>query len=328
MSKFAPFSAEDESSHAVDDAHYSESYYFNFVDAASGLAGLLRVGNRLGEGHAEVTALVILPDGRVAFRYAKPQITEPRFDLAGFQLKFIEPFHRSSVRYEDEVHLLSDGRALERPKHAFANSPVAHLVVDLAFDSTTPPVGWKHQTTKPDIDIEGIFAPNHYEAACQVIGSITVSTTTFSVAGAGVRDHSWGVRNWQGPEWYRWLSAIGKDGDALVAWVMKLDGVERQWGYLVRQGRCQMLTEVSIRTTEADPGGYPNAVSVLAKAGEHEVQLSGRRLGLVPLRHRGASGAPDARLSELVFEFEGSGLTPVRGISEFHDLVPAGTLDG
>ncbi|WP_433709321.1 hypothetical protein ACQP2U_22680 [Nocardia sp. CA-084685] len=38
-----------------------------------------------------------------------------------------------------------------------------------------------------------------------VAGAITVDGTVFEIAGAGLRDHSWGPRSWQAPWFYRWL---------------------------------------------------------------------------------------------------------------------------
>ena len=61
------FDVTDEYMHEpTDHPQFNESMYFNFVDGNSGLATLIRMGNRANEGRAEVTVLLYLPGGGAA----------------------------------------------------------------------------------------------------------------------------------------------------------------------------------------------------------------------------------------------------------------------
>ena len=160
-------------------------------------------------------------------------------------------------------------------------------------------------------------------------GVVRLGEREFALDGHGVRDHSWGPRTWQGPDYYRWISACTPTGETFVAWMMKLEGAVRNWGFLFRDGETHALTELSVRTSyDQPPHHYPESVSIEATAGPHHVSLSGARVALVPLRHRKKDDPSTARLSELVFRFDGLSDAPAYGVAEFHDLVTDGHFTG
>jgi len=60
----------DEFMHPVSsDPHFSENMLFTFFARDGSHGGLIRIGNRVNEGHAEVTFLLFLPDGRTLFQF-------------------------------------------------------------------------------------------------------------------------------------------------------------------------------------------------------------------------------------------------------------------
>ena len=65
----------DELMHPVgDDPAWSESYYFNFVDPATGIGMFTRMGFRPGSGWADGLHVIYLPGKRVAFTYGRRDI--------------------------------------------------------------------------------------------------------------------------------------------------------------------------------------------------------------------------------------------------------------
>ena len=68
---------QDEYMHPLESAtNFNESMYFNVYDPAERVGGFLRLGNRANEGYAELTTCIYLPDGRVAFTYNRPKISD------------------------------------------------------------------------------------------------------------------------------------------------------------------------------------------------------------------------------------------------------------
>jgi hypothetical protein len=322
----SPLVAADEGTHAADrDPAFSESVYFNFVDGGGRLAGLLRVGNRVNAGHAEVTVLLFLPDGRVAFSYARPPIEEPSFDCGGVEVEFTAPLRAVRVGFRGEVHLLARGTDLEDPSKAFKASPVGELELELELDGRMAPVGWKADDDGSRIG-GGAFAANHFEATCAVAGRAAVDGLELAIEGRGVRDHSWGPRVWEGPEFWRWISCLTPAGDGFVAWMLRIGGVKRSWGFLSRGGAVEQLEEIQIESEYDGPARYPQRTTVSFSAGGERFQARGEQVGLVPLRHRREETV--ARICELLLRFEGFGAGEAHGIAEFQDLMVDGRPAG
>ena len=67
---------EDEFTHEPDPVpNYNESMYLNAFDLGQEAGGWFRLGNRVNEGHAEMSVCIYLPDGRIGFMYDRPKIT-------------------------------------------------------------------------------------------------------------------------------------------------------------------------------------------------------------------------------------------------------------
>ena len=94
-------SPEDDFMHTVsDDPSHNESMFFNFFDTKLGLGGFVRIGNRVNEGHAEMTLCIFLPGGELLFQWGKAKITSnAAFDAAGLKFIVVEPGRRFRVTY-------------------------------------------------------------------------------------------------------------------------------------------------------------------------------------------------------------------------------------
>jgi hypothetical protein len=101
----------------------------------------------------------------------------------------------------------------------------------------------------------GEIAASHFEATGRVNGTIRFQGSTYTIRNAvGYRDHSWGVRIWEGMRAYRWLPAIF--GDDFIAQPISMIGPDRtlhQLGYLYRDDTVIIPKQTSILTfMEAD----------------------------------------------------------------------------
>jgi hypothetical protein len=323
----ALFSAEDELSHPPGvELSYSESVYFNFVDDGGELAGLMRIGNRLNARYAEVTVLVYLPEGAAAFLYAKPEIDAPSFNLAGLEIEVVEPLQSVRLSYSGEIHVMADGTALNDPRTAFATSPVKPLSFDLAFDGLMPITGWKFANAASGVDPDGSFAPNHYEAACRVTGTLVLDGCTATIRGQGLRDHSWGPRDWIAPHFYRWISCFTAAGDGFVVWLIELPAGTRSWGFLRLEGETHAIADVAVESEYDGTEHYPRSTSVSFTSGGERFESRGERINIVPLRHR--ANGDIARLAEVVFGWESFHGARGHGIAEFHDRMTDGVPSG
>ena len=109
---------EDDLMHPLEEAqNFNESAYYNFSDRGSGLGGWVRMGNRANEGYAEMTTCLYLPDGRVAFWFARPPIaSNDAHDAGGLRFEVVRPFEEHRVTYEGRVLMLDDPAAMADPR--------------------------------------------------------------------------------------------------------------------------------------------------------------------------------------------------------------------
>ena len=91
----------DEYLHPLESAsNFNESMYFNVYDPHERVGGFFRLGNRANEGYAEMTTCIYLPDGRVGFMFARPEIADnDAFDAGGMRFEVIAPFEELRVSY-------------------------------------------------------------------------------------------------------------------------------------------------------------------------------------------------------------------------------------
>jgi hypothetical protein len=272
------------------EATFNESMYVNLYDPVRRVGGFFRVGNRPNEGHAEVTVCLFLPDGRVAFTFARPEIRHNRaFDAAGMRFEVIEPFERLEVSHEGQVSLLDDPLKMSDPKRAFGESPRAMCTVRLVYHATAPV--YAHS-----FDDEGeSFAPNHYEQLVRAEGTIRVGEEEFAVDGLGLRDHSWGPRLWQTPWYYRWLIGVfGPDFGFMGAYFGRPDGSVALGGFVWDGQELRTCERLDLDTTWTGQDAYHSEITLTLHAQGREWKAQGRVLSLIPLRNRRAG--PDGGL--------------------------------
>src|SRR5207244_7068797 len=104
--------------------NYNESAYYNFYDPAHRLGGFARIGNRPNERYAEMTLCLYLPDGRVAFMFARPEIADnAHFDAAGMRFDIRTPMREHRVRYDGPAVLLSRPLGRVDPTRGLSRNP-------------------------------------------------------------------------------------------------------------------------------------------------------------------------------------------------------------
>jgi hypothetical protein len=317
----------DEYMHPLESAsNFNESMYFNVFDPDEHVGGFLRLGNRANEGYAELTTCLYLPDGRVAFMFNRPEITNnDAFDAGGTRFEVVTPFEELHTTYDGKVALLEDPLQMADPRKAFTENPWVEAHVDLVHRGVSPMYGGEpvNDDGSPlSQDHSGGFARGHYEQHMAVNGTVRVGDEEWAVAGFGLRDHSWGPRYWQAPWWYRWLTAnFGDDFGFVVSIVASRDGSRRIGGMVLRDGAYEHIKEATIETDWTGDDTYHAALRATAVTEGGSYEISGRVMNLIPLRNRRKT--PDGehlitRISEGMTEWTCAGRTGF-GLSEYLD---------
>jgi hypothetical protein len=302
--------------------NFNESMYFNLYDPAAQLGGWFRLGNRANEGKAEMTTCIYLPDGRVAFMYNRPQISNnDAFNAGGMRFDVIEPFKELRVRYEGKVVLLAKPLEMADPKKAFTENPYAECAVDITYTGVSTMVGGEPEESHEKPGEE--FARGHYEQLIAGKATLTVGDESWSLDGFGLRDHSWGPRYWQAPFYYRWLTAnFGKDFGFMGSRVARRDGAGTRGGFVWDGTQVKFCNDFEISTNWTGEDVYHDTIDATLRSGDESWHVRGRVLNLIPLRNRREGMV--TRISEGMTEWTLDDGTVGYGLSEYLDQIVDG----
>lgn len=315
--------AEDDYMHPVsDDPSFNESMFFNFFDSTRNYGGFVRIGNRVNEGHAEMTFCVFLPSGELLMQWGKPAISgNESLDAAGLSFSVLEPGRRFRVRYSGEAVRIADPYTMRDPGKAMRGNPRCAVQLDLDVTATGPMIGDSQGHPDSIIFLDGV---GHYQQPIASAGTLIAGADRWAVDAVGVRDHSWGRRVWH--SLYRdrslWLS-LGAELTVIACktWLSP-DGAPDTMGCLVEHGRVTRLRRIDMHSHFTPGTYYHDSVRLeVEDVNGRSLAFDGQVLGYVPLRHR-KEGHETVYLGQALTRFTWSG-QPMLGLSEYFDAASA-----
>jgi hypothetical protein len=299
------------------DEQWSDSFYFGGGDGR-GLAFYSRIGRRPNEGIVEGALGLWLPAQGFLLSFARERIgTDP--ERASTDTGSEAQIACGAVRFDCRQPLLlwelsfsGQGRLYKRAEHlatdreSFRNVDVDGL---LRFTAWCDPLSFRS-------GIPVGVADAHYEQPGSIAGALEVDGRRRGLSGHALRDHSWGVRDWQGVPYWRWFGlVVDPDTFLLVNNVGRRDGGESAGGYLCRDG---VLAPVVACETESelDPelGCQRSFTARVEDEQGRKTVLSGRALEVAPLRQRREGRLTHVNEALTQYRWEGHGGI---GISEY-----------
>ena len=322
----------DEHMHPLEAAsNFNESMYFNVYDPREQVGGFLRLGNRANEGYAEMTTCIYLPDGRVAFTYHRPEISDnDAFDAGGMRFEVIEPFEALRASYHGKICLLERPLEMADPRKAFTENPWTDCAVELDYRGISPMLGGEPVNDDgsqiEENPGEG-FARGHYEQHVARAGSSGSATRNGRSTASGCATTR-GVR----ASGSRHGGTAGSPATSVrtVGFVVSIitarDGAQRIGGVWLEDGKYSHLTGATIETDWRTDDQYHERIRAVASVGDTEHVIEGTVLSLIPLRNRRT--APDGeqlvtRISEGMTEWRCDGRVGY-GLSEYLDQIVDG----
>jgi hypothetical protein len=278
----------DEHPHTPDGSpNFNESVYTNAFDTASGAGGWMRLGNRAGEGHAELSVCLYLPGGRVACQFQRPRIEgNERFDAGGLSVQVRAPLSAIDMAYEGEVMLLENADALRDPAACFKTAPRVPASVLWRHAGVVAPHGGEPTSPGVPTMYGRDFSLGHFNQHTRVTGHIRIGDEEFVVNGLGWRDHSWGPRHWSHIYWYRLFLAHFPDGRALMLLKRATPAGEVvRAGVLMVDNAYEDITDLDI-FTEWTVQQDPARMRMTARTARRTAIIDAEVLSLAPLRNR------------------------------------------
>ena len=268
---------EDEGFHSAGpERQWSDSLYFGGADPR-GLAFFCRIGRRQNEGVIEGAIGVWLPDGGFVLGFARaedggaPAVGNVAFDC-------LEPFALWRIRLDGEARRFERAEHLQTARDHFETTPLGG---ELTFTAWHPPIEFAS-------GLSAEVAQRHYEQPGAYAGVLEIGGRRLPLVGRGMRDHSWGVRDWQAIPYWRWFGmVVDPDHFVLMNNVGLREGGETVGGFLMEGGRLAPIVSGKTRA-ELDPA--LNAPRRFHASGTDElgrqVTLDGEALSVAPLRQR------------------------------------------
>jgi len=321
----------DEGMHVPDgSSNFNESVYVNFVDAAQGVAGWMRLGNRANEGYAELSVCLYLPDGRIACQFQRPRIQDnARFDAGGLAYRVLEPFRRVTMGYAGELLLLDNAEALRDPAAMFETAPRVTAEIRLDHVAKSPVHGGLPANPSVEPAYGRDFSLGHFNQHVVVEGSVRIGDERWTIDGAGWRDHSWGPRYWQNSYFHRLFMINFADGSgATLLKITDHKGRARRLGVLLVEGEYEEVLDFDL-VTDWTAQQDPSRMRIVVRTAARTAVIDGEIISLAPLRNRRKAGAEIlvSRIAEAFTRFSWNGVAGW-GMSEYIERIDAGRLVG
>lgn len=203
---------------------YSESKWFSFYDQTHDFWVSSRIGLEPNKKQAN-RWLVIAIGGKIIYHDLALDLEIPsqdwdRLSVGGLWYQTLE----TMAKYRVEISL-------------------GGMALDLVWEASTPVFDYKDCV----VPLPPSLAAAHYEQSGTAQGNFHLPGRTYRIEGTGHRDHSWGVRRWEG--FRSWVAFMGHFGQDFYFHVEQFDeqttGVTRH-GFISQGGENVPLKEGKI----------------------------------------------------------------------------------
>lgn len=245
------------------ESNFSESKWFSFYDGSQGFWVSARIGLESNRGKAN-RWLVVAHRGEVVFHDLAVNRPLPAADwsditVAGLRICTLQPMLCYGIAYSD-----------------------ATLQFEIDWQAITPVFDYQ-ECVAP---LPPSLAAEHYEQSGSVRGFFSHAGQRYEIRGSGHRDHSWGVRHWEGfREWIAFMAPFG-EGDFLhlEQFDEESTGLTRH-GFIYSQGKNTPLRDAKIELEFDKKTRYQRGFQVWMKTVQGtEFVVTGEVHAICPLR--------------------------------------------
>lgn len=256
---------------------WSESFYFNFYDKARDICAFMRIGLKPNSDEKTGLCFFMMPDDSVLAISDRKPVGDKKLEVGNLRFEKILP--------EKEWHLAFSGM-MERRRGDAKRSEQVSFSVDYESINEVFDYGECVSGTKEEISEK--VATEHLEQFGKATGRLTVGSKEYPLDGLGERDHSWGVRDWNAPKMWIWLTCQFSEKSAFNVTKLVMDVGEVDAGFVHLDGKNVPLIKADIETSW-DAEGAPKGLDMKLKDKEgntHEVRAGVIREAVVPFASR------------------------------------------
>jgi hypothetical protein len=220
---------------------FSESKWFSFYDQSLNLWVSCRMGLEANRGKANRWVVVAF-EGKVVYHDLSTNLDLPPCDwtditINALQFQTLKTMSCYKVRFEN---------------------------ADVSFDIT-----WNAETPVFDyadckVPIPPSLAAEHYEQSGIVAGSFLYQGVLHAVVGYGHRDHSWGVRHWEGFRgWVAFMARFGMGSYLHLEEFNEESGGLTRHGFIYHDGRNVPIRDANIALEIPEGKEFPASFRIM-----------------------------------------------------------------
>lgn len=273
-----------------EDIDWSESFYFNLYDKKNDICGFMRVGFKPNRNQKNMFCFFMLPDGSYIGMKGDSGYENCEISAKGLSFKSITPEKRWNMSFDETLFDVSSKDGVK-------------VKFDFEFESLNEIFDYKRCVSGFKEKISQSVASGHLEQFGRVTGKLSVGRKKYDILGLGERDHSWGVRDWNAPKMWIWLTCQFSEKLALNVTKLRVSEGEVDAGFIHIDGENRPITSADI-STEYDMDGSPESfnVEILDDNGK-AYRLSARVLKNVKLPFVSSDGKMKSVLNETLCEY-------------------------
>jgi hypothetical protein len=140
---------------------------------------------------------------------------------------------------------------------------------DVRFDATFTGLHEAFPYSRNADGCPSAIADDRFEQSCRVTGSLVLPGHTITFDTTGHRDHSWGTRDWDAIQDWKWISGQSDDGTVFNVMAAHVRGETTHHGYVVRRGHLVPVTGTRVQA-DYDGRWWQSAgeLTILDEAGD------------------------------------------------------------
>jgi hypothetical protein len=226
---------------------WNESFYFNFYDRGQDVCGFMRIGLKPNKKEKSVFCFLMMPDGNTFGVKYQAVMENNDLEVAGLKFSKLEDDKKWRLEFNGELSkMVKEG---EKEKVSF----------ELIFDALNNIYDYRESVSGEKEKIAASVASEHLEQFGKITGKLTLGGKVYNITAMGERDHSWGVRDWNAPRMWVWITAQFDEGFAFNLTKLFMDRGEVDAGFIHLDGKNVPIVRADI-VTEYNRDGSPNTV--------------------------------------------------------------------
>ena len=286
-----------------DHVEWNESFYFSFYDKTNDICAFMRIGLKPNKPLKNMFCFFMLPDGSYIGLKDDDKYDSDVLSAKNLTFTKIEPEKKWNLRF--------DGKLLD-----FSSKKPVDVSFNFDFESLNNIFDYRDCVSGFKEKISQSVASEHLEQFGKATGDLKIGEKKYGISGLGERDHSWGIRDWNAPKMWIWLTCQFSEDTALNVTKLVVSEGEVDAGFVHIEEENLPIMKATINTNY-NQDGSPNSfkMELTDKKGDlHKVNA--KIIKNVKLPFTSGDGKKQSIMHETLTEYEMNGKIGY-GIAEY-----------